>query len=94
VRAKMMFIGALNGQFQQDVLQRLHQEQMPPSMFVAITVQNRIWLCFQIEGTEMRISRFRAEILALPGVTCCSEQEVNAPLMRCTIADAVKWLLP
>jgi hypothetical protein len=94
VRAKMMFIGALNGQFQQDVVQLLHQEQMPPSKFLAITIQNKIWLCFQVEGTEMQISRFRANILALPGVTYCSEQTVNSPLTRCAIADAMKWLLP
>jgi hypothetical protein len=90
----MMFIGALNGQFQQDVLQLLHQEQVPPSMFLAITIQNKIWLCFEIEGTKMQISRFKANILALPGVTYYSEQEANSPFMRCAIADAMKWLLP
>jgi len=94
VQAKMMLIGALSSRFQQDVLQLLHQEQMPPSMFLAIAIQNKMWLCFRIGGTEMQISRFRASILAFPGVTCCSEQELNAPLMRCAFADAMEWLLP
>ena len=94
MQAKMIFIGALNSRFQQDVLQLLHQEQMLPSMFLTIAIQNKSWLCFQIGGTEMQISRFRANILAFPGVTYCSEQELNSPLMRCAIADAMKWLLP
>jgi hypothetical protein len=93
VLAKMIFSGALNSRFQQDVLQLLHQEQIPPSMFLTIAIQNNIWLCFQIGGTEMQISRVRANILAFPGVTYCSEQELNSPLMRGAIADAMKWLL-
>jgi len=94
VLAKMIFSGALNSRFQQDVLELLHQEQMRPSMFLAIAIENRSWLCFQVGGTEMQISRFRANILALPGVTCCSEQELNSPLMRSAMADAMKWLPP
>jgi hypothetical protein len=89
-----MLIGPSNGQFQQDLLRLLHQEKMPPSMFLAITFQNSVWVCFQIEGIKAQINRFRANIRAFSDVTCCSEQEANSPLMHCAIAEAMKCLWP